>query len=203
MITVVDYKLGNIKSVFRAFERIKVPAVISSRPEDIEKAEAVVVPGVGAFKKAMQNLKSLGLINPLKKHMFGGKPYLGICLGLQILFSRSFEHGTNSGLGIIRGEVIKLKKVVKIPHMGWNEVECTAPMHIFNGIEKGSYFYFDHSYHVLPQGKFKSAKCSYGICFVCAVGVGNIYGVQFHPEKSGEKGLKMLRNFSELCLPKE
>ncbi len=203
MIVVIDYNLGNIKSVFRGFEKIGAPVKISSSASDIDRSDGMVLPGVGAFRKAMENLESLGLTDKIKKNIFSGKPYLGICLGLQVLFSSSCEHGETAGLNIIKGKVKKFGSGVKIPHMGWNNVRYKEKTTIFNGVESGSYFYFDHSYYVEPSEETVCATTVYGNEFTSAVVRNNIYGVQFHPEKSGEKGLKMLKNFSEICLPKE
>ncbi|MGM0568309.1 MAG: imidazole glycerol phosphate synthase subunit HisH [Elusimicrobiota bacterium] len=199
MIAIIDYNLGNIKSVFRAFERIGADVIVTSSEEKINSSQAIVVPGVGAFRKAMKNISDLNLTVPIIKHIREGKPYLGICLGLQILFSYSSEYGKTSGLDIIKGEVKKFTSQVKIPHMGWNTVRGNDGNPLFEGIEKESFFYFDHSYYVVPEIKVLKAYTFYGSNFVSAVKLNQVYGVQFHPEKSGEKGLKMLKNFVKSC----
>ncbi len=162
MIVVIDYNLGNIKSVFRGFEKIKAPVKISSSSDDINKADGIVLPGVGAFKKAMENLDSLGLTGTIKKNIVSGKPYLGICLGLQILFSSSCEHGETAGLDIIKGKVKKFGAGLKIPHMGWNSVQYEEKTPVFKEVGNGSYFYFDHSYYVEPSEETVCATTIYG-----------------------------------------
>ncbi|MGM0442269.1 MAG: imidazole glycerol phosphate synthase subunit HisH [Elusimicrobiota bacterium] len=202
MITIVDYKLGNVRSVANALKYLKNTSVkLSSSPKDIQKADGIILPGVGAFRKAMNNLEYLGLIEPVKAFIESGKPYLGICLGLQLLFTKSKEHGSTSGFNIIDGEVEEFSKEVKKPHIGWNQVESNRLNHMFNGIEDSSFFYFDHSYYVVPNSNnhLRTGKTEYGRKFVSALIRDNIWGVQFHPEKSADKGLKLLENFIEKC----
>jgi len=196
MIAVVDYGLGNIRSVSSALKEAGADVVIVNDGPGILGADAVVVPGVGAFAKAMDNINNMGLYDPLSNWLRSGKPYLGICLGMQMLFSESHEHGTTSGFGIIEGEVIRFTNEVKIPHMGWNQVAVEAGSRMFEGMKNDSFFYFDHSYYTQPYDmKFVSGKTGYGGNFVSAVESGNVWGVQFHPEKSSAIGLKLLENF--------
>ncbi len=201
MIALIDYGMGNLRSVAKALENQGGKILLTSKTKDIERADKIVLPGVGAFGKAVRNLRSLGLIEPLKKALQSGKPFLGICLGLQILFEKSEEGGT-SGLGILPGEVKKfpLLSGMKIPHMGWNTVKFQKENHYssawFKGISDGSYFYFVHSYFVVPAHKEIIASTTfYGIEFVSSIAWKNIFACQFHPEKSGEMGLKLISNF--------
>lgn len=198
MIVIIDYGLGNIRSVSCALQNVGAEVIVSSDPSDVQKADGVVLPGVGAFGRAMENIEKLGFKNCLKNYFESGKPYLGICLGMQLLFQESYEHGTTAGFGIIDGVVKKLTEDVKIPHMGWNQVCYTSSKDMFNGIKNNAYFYFDHSYYAVPENKEVTAGLTdYGINFTSAVKVGNIWGVQFHPEKSSAAGLRLLRSFKE------
>ncbi len=200
MIVVVDYGLGNIKSVSRAVEKAGAQVIVSSNCAEIEKADGIILPGVGAFARAMENIKNRHLMEPLRNYLHSTKPYFGICLGMQILFSRSCEHGVTEGLGVIGGSVERFKEGVKIPHMGWNQVVYTGNKDMFKGIENNSFFYFDHSYYAIPDKEENiSGTTDYGISFTSAVQLGNIWGVQFHPEKSSNLGLKVLKNFIEKC----
>ncbi|MFW6134633.1 MAG: imidazole glycerol phosphate synthase subunit HisH [Elusimicrobiota bacterium] len=204
MITVIDYGLGNIKSVGRAFEKLGADVRISSIPEDIFDSDGIVLPGVGAFKKAKDNIMRLGIMDVLLDYLKSNRPYLGICLGLQLLFSESREYGQTKGFNIFEGIVEKLPRDVKIPHMGWNQVLCSDENEIFRNIKNNSYFYFDHSYYVVPAEKTINAGITeYGIRFTSAVQCSKIWGVQFHPEKSGDAGFRILRNFIKQCSQKE
>ncbi len=196
-VTIADYGLGNITSVQRAFERVGAETLRTGDPKDISRAEALAVPGVGAFRQAMVNLERLGLTAPLMDYLSRGRPYLGICLGMQILFSESLEYGHHSGLDIIPGRVGKITGDVKIPHMGWNRVEPEpAGSEMFNGIPGGEFFYFDHSFCAVPrEPDAVAAVTEYGGSIVSAVSDGKIWGVQFHPEKSAAPGLKLIENF--------
>lgn len=196
MIVVIDYGLGNIKSVSCALQKIGADVIISSKPGDLQKAKGVVLPGVGAFKKAMENIERLGLLEPLKEYLNSSRPYLGICLGMQLLFQESYEHGKTRGFGVIEGVVKRFSPEVKIPHMGWNQVRVTSGAEMFEGIENDSYYYFDHSYYAVPErNEYISGTTEYGISFTSAIQVGNMWGVQFHPEKSSTIGVKLLSNF--------
>ncbi len=201
MIVVVDYGMGNLRSVQKGFEKVGVKAVISRDIEEIEGADKLVLPGVGAFPKCMENLGELNLVEPVINFIRSGRPFLGICLGLQLLFDESEEFGRHEGLKIIRGKVREFDRqtALKIPHMGWNQVTFRKDVPIFDGIKDGSYFYFVHSYYVDPQDtRDIAAETDYGIRFTCAVARDNIYAVQFHPEKSQEIGLRILNNFGNL-----
>ncbi|MBN1406113.1 MAG: imidazole glycerol phosphate synthase subunit HisH [Candidatus Omnitrophica bacterium] len=198
MIAIIDYGLGNLRSVAKALESAGAKVKVTSSPEEIIAAKAVVLPGVGAFYAGMENLRNLNLIPAIQESVKQKKPFLGICLGLQLLFGESEEHGFNKGLGLIEGKVKKFTGKVKIPHMGWNQVQSKAK--IFDGVTDNSYFYFVHSYYVEPKDKnIIIGKTNYSIEFASTVSQDNIFGVQFHPEKSSQAGIKVLRNFISLC----
>ena len=193
---IVDYGMGNLRSVSKAFEKVGFDVKISSEPEDIKNAEVLVLPGVGAFKDAVQNLKSLGLYGKIIEHIEKGKTFMGICLGLQLLFERSYEFGETKGFGIFQGEVILLPQKVKIPHIGWNQLWKKKDSHLLDGIRDGEYFYFVHSYHVVPKRQdIILTVTDYGIDFVSSIEYENVFAVQFHPEKSQRAGLKLIENF--------
>ncbi|OQA92658.1 MAG: Imidazole glycerol phosphate synthase subunit HisH 1 [Elusimicrobia bacterium ADurb.Bin231] len=202
MITIIDYNMGNLRSVQKAFEYIGKPAIITADRKKIMKSSLLVLPGVGAFDSAMKNLKKKKLVEPIKNYIFSGKPFLGICLGLQVLFEKS-EEGKAEGLGILKGCVKKILPAgeLKIPHMGWNNVKLNGSIvknYIFSGIQDNSYFYFVHSYFVVPCDKNITSSVSfYGTNFVSSVFYKNIFATQFHPEKSQNKGLKLLRNYAD------
>lgn len=201
MVVVVDYGMGNLRSVQKGFEKVGAVAIISRDPDQIRKADKLVLPGVGAFAKCMENLLNLDLTAPILDFIATGRPFLGICLGLQLLFDESEEFGSNEGLKVIPGKVKAFKKDMglKIPHMGWNSVNFTYEHPVFKGIQDGDYFYFVHSYYVDPESRdFTIAESEYGIKFVCAVVMDNVVATQFHPEKSQSLGLKILENFSKL-----
>jgi glutamine amidotransferase len=201
MIVIVDYGMGNLRSVQKGFERVGSRAVIARDPEEIGKADAVVLPGVGAFPECMKNLSRFNLIDPILEFIQSGRPFLGICLGLQLLFDESEEFGIHQGFKVISGRVKAFDRNMglKIPHMGWNEVIFRKDVPIFRDIQDGSHFYFVHSYYVVPNDSSDvAAVTDYGIRFTCAVARDNIFAVQFHPEKSQENGLKILANFAKL-----
>jgi glutamine amidotransferase len=209
MIAIIDYGMGNIHSVNKALEVYGAKTLVTNKPEDIRTCEKLVLPGVGAFDEAMQELEKQGLIPVLKESIKNKKPLLGICLGMQLLFEASEEAKSAKGLGIFKGIVKKFeaKKDLKVPHMGWNQlsaVSCqpsaVSKCLLLNGILDGSFVYFCHSYYPDPEDKSViAATCAYGKEFACAVWQENVYGVQFHPEKSQKVGLKMLENFVKLC----
>lgn len=200
MITVIDYGSGNLRSVQKGLESIGSLVRISSSPQEIREADALILPGVGAFADCMQTLAKLKLIDPIKEAIYAGKPFLGICLGLQILFDESFEFGRTKGLGVIAGTVERFPENLKAPHMGWNTLDIKKPAPILEGLPPNPYFYFVHSYYVNPQDKSViAATTNYGIDFVSMIWKDNIYAVQFHPEKSQELGLGVLRKFAQLC----
>jgi len=212
MIVIVDYGMGNLRSVHKGFEKVGFPAVVTQDPGSIRKASGLVLPGVGAFKKAMENLTELGLVEPIKEFIAGGKPFLGICLGLQLLFSESEEFGVQSGLGIFAGRVVRFpfsnpgspptRDSLKVPHMGWNAVQLQKRVPILEGIEDGVHFYFVHSYYPSPDDRdIVATTTDYGGEFVSSISRGKLFACQFHPEKSQAVGLKILRNFGTLVHP--
>lgn len=197
-IVIIDYGMGNLKNVQKGFEWIGFEARVTRSKNEIEKASAIVLPGVGAFKDCMENLGKYGLVELLLKSIEKGKPYLGICLGLQILFSESEEFGSQRGLDVIKGKVVRFKPDLehKVPHMGWNTVDMEREVPMLRGIENGDFFYFVHSYYVVPEEDGWTATLTpYGKPFVSSVWKGNIFATQFHPEKSQQKGLRILENF--------
>lgn len=199
MIAVIDYGMGNLRSVQKACERVGLDAVVTADEAIVRKAKAIILPGVGAFEECMRNLKATGLIGPMLDEIRGGKPFLGICLGLQLLFARSHEDGVHPGLGLVGGEVLRLPSTVKVPHMGWNQVRYLENCPLFDGIPQETNFYFVHSYYTKPDSDaISAAKVEYGLSFDCAVWRDSLFAVQFHPEKSGAHGLKMLANFGRL-----
>ncbi|MFH0819303.1 MAG: imidazole glycerol phosphate synthase subunit HisH [Patescibacteria group bacterium] len=199
MITIIDYKSGNLKSVQNALDRLNIPYKTASRPADVIKAEKIIFPGVGAAGEAMKNLRSLNLISPIKKFISSNSPFLGICLGAQILFEKSAENNTRC-LGVLKGKnVIFPKSKVIVPHMGWNQVKYSKNNKLFSGIANSSYFYFVHSYYLSPVNNIAIAKTNYSQTFVSVYNYKNIYGVQFHPEKSADDGLMLLKNFNNIC----
>jgi len=206
MITIIDYGMGNLRSVQKAFEKFCSNVVVSASANDILKADKIVLPGVGAFKTAMDELKKRGLIDPIKKSIEKGRPFLGICLGLQLLFSESEEGGRIKGLDVIKGKVKRFKRKdgLKIPHMGWNSIETQrhkdTMTQVLDGVDSGSYMYFVHSYYVAPKDKdVILCETDYGRNFTSGVRKDNVYGFQFHPEKSQAAGLKIVENFVNLC----
>ncbi|MEJ7556630.1 MAG: imidazole glycerol phosphate synthase subunit HisH [Aquificaceae bacterium] len=196
MLLLIDYGMGNLRSVSKALERVGFSVKVSSDPEEVKRAEVLVLPGVGAFRDAMENLKKLGLLKEILRHIEKGKPYMGICLGLQLLFERSYEFGETEGFGVLEGEVVLLPPKVKVPHIGWNQLWRQKPSDLLNGIKEGEYFYFVHSYHVVPKRQdIVLTTTDYGIDFVSSIEYENIFAVQFHPEKSQKAGLRLLENF--------
>jgi imidazole glycerol-phosphate synthase subunit HisH len=201
MIVIVDYGMGNLRSVQKALEKAGGTAVISRDQDEIRKAGSLVLPGVGAFPECMKNLTRLDLVDPILEFVRSGRPFLGICLGLQLLFKESEEFGIHEGLKIVPGTVKAFERGMglKIPHMGWNQVIFRKESPIFKGISDGSYFYFVHSFYVAPEDRSDvAAESEYGITFTCAIERDNVFASQFHPEKSQEVGLRMLRNFVRL-----
>ncbi len=197
-IVIIDYGMGNLRNVQRGFEKIGLEARVTRNKKEIQRASAIVLPGVGAFKDCMINLEKYGLVEHLLQSIQKGKPYLGICLGLQILFSESEEFGSHKGLDLIRGRVVKFKPgpELKVPHMGWNTVEIEKEVPPLQGIVSGDFFYFVHSYYVTPEeAQWVSTWTDYGGPFVSSICKENLFATQFHPEKSQYKGLKILENF--------
>lgn len=201
MIAIVDYQMGNLRSVQKGFERVGHAAAITADPKVLEQADHVVLPGVGAFADAIAEIRRRELIEPIRTAIESGKPFLGICLGLQMLFDVGYEDGVHEGLGVIPGEVRRfdVPAEYKVPHMGWNHVKQRRPAPIFNGIADNAHFYFVHSYYVVPQDESVIAgEASYPEPFCAAIWRDNLFATQFHPEKSQRVGLQMLKNFAEL-----
>lgn len=202
MIAVIDYGAGNLRSVMHALNHLHVKDLRLTRtPQDLEGADKVILPGVGAFGAGMHQLEQQGLITPIQEAVAAGVPYLGICLGMQFLFESSDEMGEHRGLGILPGNVTRFaeRRDLKVPHMGWNALDFAPDLPLFNGLNAGEHVYFVHSYYCVPQNtKDIAASVTYGEPFCAAVQHEHIYGVQFHPEKSQRAGLQILRNFIEL-----
>lgn len=200
MIAIIDYGMGNLRSVQKGFEKVGVEAGIVQDPGVVESARGVVLPGVGAFADAMANLARTGMDRAVTRFILSGRPFLGICLGLQMLFETSEEWGHSKGLGVFRGTVRRIPPGLKVPHMGWNQLKFRGAGkcedNIFKGIPEGSSFYFVHSYYVDPMDKdIVAGVTEYGMEFTSAVAKDNIYAIQFHPEKSSAMGLRILQNF--------
>ncbi|MTK12047.1 MAG: imidazole glycerol phosphate synthase subunit HisH [Clostridiaceae bacterium] len=198
-IAIVDYGMGNLRSVEKAFEFIGAKAKITDNGEEIMSSSGILLPGVGAFPDAMENIKKLGLDKVLKKVVKNGTPLMGICLGMQLLFEESDEVRITEGLGFLKGKIKKFEVDLKIPHMGWNDLIIDKPCEILKDVEEGSYVYFVHSFYAqIEEEGVLNAHSFYGIDTPAVVSKGNVFGLQFHPEKSGEPGMQMLKNFWEL-----
>ena len=206
MIAIVDYGMGNLRSVQKAFEHVGASAQIVTRPEQLADATKVVLPGVGAFRDAMIHLQERGLVEPVVEAARSGRPFLGICLGLQLIFDVSYEDGEFRGLGIVPGRVVRFDfsrlpqgRELKVPHMGWNQVQWNRTCPLTQGLTTGRHFYFVHSYYVEPADPSVSyGMCNYGYDFTAMIWRDNLYATQFHPEKSQKVGLAMLKNFAAL-----
>ncbi|MCP4253169.1 MAG: imidazole glycerol phosphate synthase subunit HisH [Candidatus Scalindua sp.] len=221
MIAIIDYGMGNLRSVEKAFEKVGFDTVVTDKPEIIENADKIVLPGVGAFKDAKDGLQDRGLIEPIKNHIKQNKLFLGICLGLHLLFTRSHEDGVHEGLDIVPGEVVRFdadrlnmdsaggkrpdvlsvvnSQKLKIPHMGWNTIQEKKGVPVLKGLPVDPYMYFVHSYFVVPdKDEVVAAETEYGVPFVSMISIDNIFAMQFHPEKSQQYGLTILKNFGEL-----
>ena len=201
MIAIVDYGLGNLNSVYKALERLGCSAKITSDFEEINNSKAIILPGVGAFHDAMENLNQTGLIDCIKENVKRGKPLLGICLGMQLLYEKSYEDGEFEGLGFLKGEIVKFEEDLKVPHMGWNQLKINKDHkddEILKYVEEGDYVYFVHSYYAKSDFNEVLAYADYGVKVPGIVSNGNVYGMQFHPEKSGETGLNLLKAFGEM-----
>ncbi|MCI9069214.1 imidazole glycerol phosphate synthase subunit HisH [Clostridium sp.] len=199
MIVIIDYGMGNLKNVYNALKYLNIQSKISNEIKDIKVADKLILPGVGAFNKAMDNLNNLGLSNVIKEKVNSGTPLLGICLGMQMIFKKGYENGICEGLGFIDGEVklLEPKEKVKIPHIGWNKLEYNKKNNLINGLDENSFVYYVHSYAVtnIKDENLIGFSNYGGIKVPSMVFNGNVYGTQFHPEKSGEVGLKILKNF--------
>lgn len=201
MIAIIDYGAGNLQSVKKAFDFIGAESVITNDPKVILSADKILLPGVGSFGDAMDSMQKNGLVETVKECALSGKPFLGICLGLQLLFEESEESPDVKGLGIFKGKIKKFSSDMglKIPHIGWNSLEIKQKDTLFKGIPENSYVYFVHSYYLHAEDKEDIATVTnYGIDFHSAVGKNNIFATQFHPEKSGDVGLQILRNFASM-----
>jgi glutamine amidotransferase len=199
VIAIIDYGRGNLGSVEKAFERVGIPALVTQDARAVDEADAVVLPGDGAFHDAMANLDRLGLMAAVRGALDGRRPFLGICLGYQLLFSSSEEFGEGRGLDVIPGVVRRFPPGRKVPHMGWNGVEHGGALRLFEGIPEGAHFYFVHSYYPEPaSAALRRAWCDYGVRFAAAIEQGTIHATQFHPEKSQRWGLRLLENFATL-----
>lgn len=206
MIAIIDYGMGNLRSVEKAFEKVGFGAFVTDKSDIIEKADKVVLPGVGSFKDAIDGLNERNLVGPIIEHINKGKLFLGICLGLQLLFTKSVEGGEHKGLNVISGKVIKFGPLenknsdkLKIPHMGWNTIQIKKEVSILKGLPDNTFMYFVHSYYVVPDSDdVVATKTEYGNPFVSMISLDNIFATQFHPEKSQHSGLTVLENFGKL-----
>jgi imidazole glycerol-phosphate synthase subunit HisH len=201
MIAIIDYQMGNLRSVQKGFEKVGHEATITSDPAVLARASKVVLPGVGAFGDAMAELKRRDLVDPIRQAVAAGKPFLGICLGLQLLFEVGHEGGRHEGLGILAGEVVRfeLPGDFKVPHMGWNQLMIRRPAPLLAGLDEGTHCYFVHSYYVVPKdSNVIATETSYSAPFCSMIWRDNLFATQFHPEKSQRDGLRMLQNFAEL-----
>jgi glutamine amidotransferase len=204
MIAIIDYDIGNLRSVQKALEHVGAEARLITTPQELARADKVVLPGVAAFGDAIEELRSMGLVDPLRKAVAEGMPFLGFCLGLQLLFETSSENGRHTGLGILPGKVVRFDfssadlagHRLSVPHMGWNQLSIRRPCAMLDGIDEGAFVYFAHSYHVVPADESVIATTTaYGMEFVSSVWKDNIFATQFHPEKSQAVGLRLLENF--------
>ncbi len=202
MLAIIDYGVGNLFSLQCSLKKIGVDAVVTKNPEEIKKADRIILPGVGAFGDASKKLRESGLVDLITEEANNGKPFLGICLGMQLLFEKGYEYGEHEGLGFLKGNVIalegKLDPSLQIPHMGWNALQFKKQSPLFKYINDGDCVYFVHSYYATDCDDSLLASAEYGIDVTAAVGKGNVFGCQFHPEKSGDVGLKILKAFCEI-----
>jgi imidazole glycerol-phosphate synthase subunit HisH len=211
MIAVIDYGMGNLRSVHKAFEAVNAEAIVTRERRIIEEASHLVLPGVGAFADCMANLDRYGLIDPIRTAITQGKPFLGICLGMQVLFEKSEEFGVHNGIGIVPGRVVRFpfgqddsrgpapseRYPLKVPHMGWNSLTMKKVVPLLRGVDEGAYAYFVHSYHVVPRDPaLASTVTEYGVPFVSSIWRDNVFACQFHPEKSQTVGLRIIENFA-------
>jgi glutamine amidotransferase len=201
MIAIIDYGMGNLRSVQKGFQKVGHQAVVTSDPAQVAAAAKVVLPGVGAFEECIAELRRRDLVRSVREAIDAGKPFLGICLGLQLLFDVGYENGRHQGLGVLSGEVVRfdLPKGYAVPHMGWNQLNIRRPAPILDGIAAGTYVYFVHSYYVVPKdAQVIATETDYGKPFCSMVWRDNVFATQFHPEKSQSEGLRILKNFAEL-----
>ena len=204
MLTIVDYGIGNLRSIEKAFEKVGVAVVRTDEPDAIAKAERLVLPGVGAFGACINEIRERELEAPILDVIDAGKPFLGVCVGLQLLFEVGEERGTHEGLGVLPGRIVHFhangrNDAIKVPHMGWNTLRPTREVPLLDGIDEGAHVYFVHSFHAAPdEGRDVLATTTYGHDFPAMVHRNNVFGVQFHPEKSQGVGLRILKNFAQL-----
>jgi len=201
MIAIIDYDVGNIKSVCNALDKIGLPWTLTRDPKIIRNAKGIILPGVGAFEDAMQSLIDHNLVSLLQDEIKSGKPFLGICLGMQLLYERSFENGEFKGLGVLKGDVVPFTTKLKVPHMGWNSLTINERFQnhpIVKNTKNDDYVYFVHSYYVDGLDEETIAYCTYDKTFSALVGRDNLLGMQFHPAKSGDTGLHLLQSFKEM-----
>lgn len=202
MVAIIDYGVGNLFSLQCSLNKIGVEAVVTKDPQQIMSADRIILPGVGAFGDAAKKLKESGLVELITSQAQSGKPFLGICLGMQLLFEKGYEYGEHDGLGFLKGNVVslegKIDSSLRIPHMGWNALDFKKESPLFKYINDGDYVYFVHSYYATDCEESVLATSDYGIPVTATVGKGNIFGCQFHPEKSGDIGLKILKAFCEI-----
>jgi len=201
MIAIIDYGMGNLRSVQKAFEKVGHSATVTNDPAQVRSASKVVLPGVGAFEDAIAELRRQELVDPILEAIHSGRPFLGICLGLQLLFDVSYENGRHEGLGVLAGEVVRFQVPAEysVPHMGWNQLAIRRRPPVLEGIADGSYFYFVHSYYVVPRDRSVIAtETEYPGPFCSMVWQRSLFATQFHPEKSQADGLRLLKNFAEL-----
>jgi len=197
MIAIIDYGMGNLSSVFKALKKLGADVAITDKVSEIRKAGSVILPGVGHFGDGMKNLKSSGMVDVVRESIADKKPFLGICLGMQLLMEDSEEAPGVEGLGIFKGKVVRFKKSsLKVPHMGWNDITMKGKNPNLKGIRDGTFFYFVHSYYVKPvDSEISVATCNYGVDFAACLGKDNVFATQFHPEKSQDAGLQILKNW--------
>ncbi len=199
-VVIVDYGAGNLRSVARAVAHAGVEAVVSAEARVVERAKALIVPGVGAAADTMANLRESGLDGPIREYIAAGKPFLGVCMGFQALFAFSEEGGRHECLGVLPGKIVRFPQGLTVPHIGWNTVELIREHPVFEGIPSGSYFYFVHSYYPQPEDEsMVIGETEYGVRFPAVMGEGNLIATQFHPEKSSEAGLRLYANFLRLA----
>ncbi len=199
MIVIIDYGMGNLRSAEKAFTQMNVEAKVSDDPAVLVEASGLVIPGVGAFPDAMKNLHEKKLVEPIRRHAAAGKPLLGICLGMQVLFQQGFEGDRVEGLGLLKGDIVRIPPGVKIPHMGWNRLTFLQESPVLKGTPEGAYVYFVHSYFANNcDAADIVAVTDYGNMLPAVVQKENVFGLQFHPEKSSDAGLQMIKNFGEL-----
>lgn len=201
-VALIDYGMGNLRSVAKAVEGLGGRVEVTARPNSLARADAVILPGVGAFGEAVRRLRRLGLFGPLREWIAARRPFMGICLGLQLMFERSAEFGSHRGLAAFRGEVLPFRGRIRVPHMGWNRIVPRRDSRLFRGLRGRPYVYFVHTYFPVPRDRgLVAARTRYGVSFASAVELGNVAGVQFHPEKSQRVGMRILANFLRMARP--